>query len=307
MRKLVIYDPLSLRSYWTPHLIGNLTVLILALNLDNVVVELDVEDSRAMLLNGILRRAKNLRTLCIVTTWLNFSILLEDCFFPHLEQIEWFHYRAKNPEDPLLFYNFLSAHSETLRHIALAPVAYIVGNWGYIVDRTVRSWLESDLLPHLETLRLHNWEAFSAPQPVYEVTETQRIETAMTIANFVLRRPSIVDVALTNFPSTVSRHLLDGMQSSRVIKRALFGKEERLLRNSVVPRYPPLSALVNPSTIFGEYERLKIQWAFIRKREYLLEAYHSYHVMFAGMELEDSGFRPYLLPRKRNAKRDYRR
>jgi hypothetical protein len=129
----------------------------------------------------------------------------------------------------------------------------------------------------------------------------------MTIANFVLRRPSIVDVALTNFPSTVSRHLLDGMQSSRVIKRALFGKEERLLRNSVVPRYPPLSALVNPSTIFGEYERLKIQWAFIRKREYLLEAYHSYHVMFAGMELEDSGFRPYLLPRKRNAKRDYRR
>ncbi|CAG7846770.1 SubName: Full=Uncharacterized protein {ECO:0000313/EMBL:CCA74108.1} [Serendipita indica DSM 11827] len=366
---LTIYDPLSLASYWPHSFVGNLTVLILALNLDHVIVELDCGDRRAMQLNSLLRRAKNLRTLGILTTWLNLTVLLEDCYFPHLESIEWFHYRAKNPKDPQTFYDFLRMHSATLRHIALAPVAYILGNWGYMIDADVPHWLaeppydcistdghrEEGFLPHLETLRLHNWLAWSTPQPVYSITSADKIHAALLISNFIIARPSIVDVALTDFPSEIGRMLLEGMHASRQVKRAIVGKEERLLRDRAVPLYPPLSALhhpdwasgtsgsglsnpsaalvelgshalsvLNPSTLLNtlaggagsthgggetlsERARVKAYWAFARKREYLMEAYHSYSIMFDGLALENSAFRPYLLPRRRNAKRDYRR
>jgi hypothetical protein len=374
---LVIYDPLSLRSYWPPSLLSNLTVLIIALNLDSVLLELDVEDSRAMQLNSLLRRAKSLKSLCILTTWINLTVLLEECYFPNLESIEWFHYRAKNPDDPTTFYDFLKLHSDTLKHIALAPVAYIVGNWGYTIASETEldelgaptpHWLSqppSVLLPNLETLRLHNWHAWALPQPVYFVPKAARDSTARMIADFILKRPSIVDVALSDFPEDIARDLTGGMkEEGRVLKRCVVGTEEMRQRDTRVPPYPPFSARhkpthpsehtsppststsstgigsafasgpsgtgasnslvsfnsvalaslnpLNPSSLlFGgtdsDRARAKAIWAFTRKREFLHEAYHSYHLMFQGMELENSGFRPYLLPRRKNAKRDYRR
>ena len=369
---LTIYDPLSLRSYWPPSLLSNLTVLTIALNLDSVLLELDVEDSRAMQFNSLLRRAKSLKSLCILTTWINLTVLLEECYFPYLESIEWFHYRAKNPDDPATFYYFLKQHSATLKHIALAPVAYIVGNWGYTIAAEndvdelgvpIPHWLEQPptiLLPNLETLRLHNWHAWALPQPVYTVPKAAREATARVIAEFILKRPSIVDVALSDFPEDVARELTGGMRDEgRVLKRCVVGTEEMRQRDARVPPYPPFSARHSPihttehsaagpssstsagiglgsgtsgtgttnqllsfnstalaslapsGLLFGgpesERARLKAAWAFTRKREYLHEAYHSYHLMFQGMELENSGFRPYLLPRRKNAKRDYRR
>lgn len=311
LQRLVIHDPLALRSYWTPSLVANLTVMVLGLNLDNVALELDIEDSRSMLFNGILRRAKQLRTLCLLNTWVNLTLLLEDCYFPFLEGIEWFGFRQKCMDDPATFHDFLTLHSNTLHRLALGHVAYCKGNWGHVIPRSRVSggrWLESEtVLPNLETLRLQHWEAYATPQPVYEVTESDRLNTAIMIAQFILHRPSIIDVALTDLPSSVATILLEGMQATRTIKRVMFGKTERVERNARVPRFPPLDAVVTTGTLFSEYERSKAQWAFQRKREYLLEAYESYIVMFQGLELEKSAFRPYLLPRRKNAKRDYRR
>jgi len=371
---LVIYDPLSLLSYWPPSLLSNLTVLIIALNLDSVLLELDLEDSRAMQLNSLLRRAKSLKSLCILTTWINLTVLLEECYFPNLESIEWFHYRAKNPDDPATFYDFLKLHSATLKHVALAPVAYIVGNWGYTIapetdldelGAPIPHWLSqspSTLLPNLETLRLHNWHAWALPQPVFSVPKAARDSTARMIAEFILKRPSIVDIALSDFPEDVAKGLANGIQEDgRILKRYIVGAEETRQKTARVPLYPPAStrpspthanehssipsmstanaglgsafasgtsgngssnppmsfnsiarSSLNPSNLlFGSNDsdraRAKAIWAFTRKREFLDEAYHSYHLMFHGMELERSGFRPYLLPRRKNARRDYRR
>ncbi|KAG8811942.1 hypothetical protein FRC17_002269 [Serendipita sp. 399] len=381
LTSLTIYDPLTLQSYWPRSLVRNLTVITYAVNLDTVTLEVDSRDTRAMQLNGILRRAKNLRTLAILTTWINLSLLLEDCHFPHLESIEWFHYSCKNPLDSRIFYHFLRDHSKTLKHISLAPAAYIVGIWGYTIEPGLPHWLaeqpsspisglaneterngvegQDGFLPHLETLRLHNWLAWATPRPVNAITSAERIHTAHLITTFILARPTITDVAITDFPSEVGRTLIEGMQATRKIRRAIVGREEKLRKNQCVPLYPPLSLLhhhpewsttigvggvgpsaaiaefgsqalsaLNPSALlnnlnlagtggasagsFGSGEmseraRAKAYWAFVRRREYLLEAYYSYTVMFEGMELEQSGFRPYLLPRRRNAKREYQR
>ncbi|KAG8750628.1 hypothetical protein FRC14_000340 [Serendipita sp. 396] len=381
LASLTIYDPLSLRSYWPHSLVTNLTVIIYAVNLDTIVLELDSRDTRAMQLNGILRRARNLRTLAILTTWISLHLLLEDCHFAHLESIEWFHYSCKSVLDARTFYNFLCEHSGTLRHISLAPTAYIVGSWGFTTDPEVPHWLaeppyphtnnttnepdrngtlsKDGFLPNLETLRLHNWLAWSTPQAVNTITNAERIHTAHLISTFILSRPLITDVAITDFPSEIGRALIEGMRETRKVRRAILGREERLRRNHYVPLYPPLSFLhhpsdwnssmgvggvgpsaalaefgsqalsaLNPSTLLNnlnfpgtgntnagntgggemsERARAKAYWAFVRRREYLLEAYYSYSVMFEGMELEQSGFRPYLLPRRRNAKREYQR
>ncbi|PVF99021.1 hypothetical protein CPB86DRAFT_327955 [Serendipita vermifera] len=387
LTRLIIHDPLSLRSYWPHSLISNLTVLVLGLNLDSVIVELDAGDARAMQFNSLLRKAKNLKKLCILTTWMNLTLLLDDVYLPHLESLEWFHYRAKNPLDAQTFHEFLEHHSPTLKHLALAPVAYIVGNWGYTIDNSTPCWLSeppSRLLPNLETFRLHNWLAWAKPQPIDNgsITYGDRLRLAKTIMDFILKRDGIVDVALTEFPSRVAKELIEGLNQrieakrragDNVISRILVGKDEKMEMDSRVPRLIPLTALplslpspsgspvnfeivtgfegdsgtgivanlvhglttgtshalqaLNPASLFhghssnhnshtshdwsvapqseNDKSRAKAYWAFIRKRDFLMEAYHSYHVMFQGMELEGAGFRPYLLPRKRGAKRDY--
>jgi hypothetical protein len=392
LTRLIIHDPLSLRSYWPHSLISNLTVLVLGLNLDSVLVELDPGDSRAMQFNSLLRKAKKLKKLCILTTWMNLTLLLDEVYLPQLESLEWFHYRAKNPMDAQAFYEFLERHSPTLKHLALAPVAYIIGNWGYTIDTQTPSWLSeppTKLLPNLETLRLHNWLAWMWPQPADSDSYTygQRIRLAKTIKDFILKRDGIVDVALTEFPDRIAKELIEGLNQridakrragEHVNSRILVGKEEKMEMDSRVPRLIPLTLALpielpspsasptnfnfasssdgdsgtgivanlvhglatgtshalqalNPASLFhghnsnhnsdhnsdssydwaivpqseNDKSRAKAYWAFIRKRDFLMEAYNSYHVMFQGMELEWAGFRPYLLPRKRGAKRDY--
>lgn len=52
-------------------------------------------------------------------------------------------------------------------------------------------------------------------------------------------------------------------------------------------------------TVPGEWVRQRqAEWQSTRKREYLLEAWQSYEVMFEGLALAESGYRPCLLNEK---------
>ena len=155
------------------------------------------------------------------------------------------------------------------------------------------------MLPNLETLRLQNWSVFSSDHDRWpHIDSTQSRVLAEEICQFVLARPKLVDLTITELPRDLAVRLKAQLTASRKMRRMMVGERRQVDKANHAPtesgneiggggrrwRVPG-----------GMVRRRQAEWLMTRKEEYLREVWQSYDVMFEGLELEESGYRPRLL------------
>lgn len=153
----------------------------------------------------------------------------------------------------------------------------------------------------LETLRLKHWSVFISDHDSWPHTQsTQFRALAEQICRFVEQRPSLVDVTISDLPEDLESRLR-GSLADREMRRLLIGEDLLMSQRKSVALggLPSLSWRGSRWILPGELvRRRQADFLLVRKREYLQEVWQSYEVMFQGLELENSGYRPYLLESK---------
>jgi hypothetical protein len=154
------------------------------------------------------------------------------------------------------------------------------------------------MLPSLETLRLQNWSMFSTDHDRWpHIESSQSRALAEQLCQFVLDRPRLVDLTITELPQDLAMRLKERLSTDRKMKRMMIGES---LRESKMMHVPcqSVSSVRGWRVPGGMVRRRQAEWSLTRKQEYLREAWQSYEVMFEGLELEESGYRPWLLGSK---------
>ena len=156
-------------------------------------------------------------------------------------------------------------------------------------------------LPNLETLRLSNWSIFIPEHDQWPHTESTQFKAcAEQICRFVAARPKLVDVTITDLPIGLESRLRKCL-TDRKMRRLMVGESLANSKSIHVPSptNPFESARSGGWVVPGEWVRQRqVEWLSTRRREYLLEAWQSYEVMFHGLSLAQSGYRPGLLNEK---------
>ena len=125
---------------------------------------------------------------------------------------------------------------------------------------------------------------------------TQFRALAEQICRFVEQRPKLTDITITDLPTDLEAQLRDALvRSRRPIRRLMIGEGLGASLQATVPSEAPIPM---PRGWFlpGEWvRRQRAEFLCARKRQYLMEVWQSYEVMFDGLALEQSGYRPCLL------------
>ncbi|KZV83137.1 hypothetical protein EXIGLDRAFT_728850 [Exidia glandulosa HHB12029] len=197
--------------------------------------------------------------------------------FPALRNLEVYKMALRGIDSEALS-DFIERHSPSLRVLALGIRCDLGSATNPATHLVSRTWLDNpDLLPKLEVLRLENSDFLSSwtepplaagtePPTAAAVTERKR-RIAKHLANFVLARPSITDVTfpdLTEPEAAAVRRAVGGRG------RVLLGVERLVSFETHVPASPPAH------------------------RRFLWSAWVFYELLFKGLILERSGFRPPL-------------
>jgi len=254
--------------------------------------------------NDVLKHCSRLRVLALLNVHFRFEKLFTGCHFPELDSIEWYGYAfstASARKSYNAFAEFIQKHERTLTCIALAPR----------LDQPLRGLTYEGGLPFfepdngclnkLQTLRLKNWSVFVSDHDSWPHTHsTQFRALAEQICRFVEQRPSLVDLTISDLPEDLETRLRESL-AHRQIHRLLIGED--LLagqrRCLALGGMPSLSWRGSRWSLPGELvRRRQTDFLLERKREYLQEVWHSYEVMFEGLALEESGWRPFLLESK---------
>lgn len=109
-----------------------------------------------------------------------------------------------------------------------------------------------------------------------------------------------MDVTISDLPEDLESRLR-GSLADREMRRLLIGEDLLMSQRKSVALggLPSLSWRGSRWILPGELvRRRQADFLLVRKREYLQEVWQSYEVMFQGLELENSGYRPYLLESK---------
>lgn len=155
------------------------------------------------------------------------------------------------------------------------------------------------MLPNLETLRLQNWFMFSSDHDRWpHIESTQSRKLAEELYQFVLDRPKLVDLTITELPQDLATRLKAELGSQRKMKRLMVGDSLHASKSDHVPLESYSSTPRGWSVPGGMVRRRQAEWSLTRKQDYLREAWQSYAVMFEGLELAESGYRPWLLSSK---------
>lgn len=103
-----------------------------------------------------------------------------------------------------------------------------------------------------------------------------------------------MDLTITDMPKDLEVVLRESL-ADRKMRRLMVGAGLLMSRTA----YVPTELYVAPSrgwAVPGEWVRQRqAEWQSARKRDYLLEVWQSYEVMFSGLSLEQSGYRPILV------------
>lgn len=230
--------------------------------------------------NKVLRCASSLRTLCFVETQ-SVPHLVAGCRFPHLEDLEAVGLPMRSANRNRLLDRFIRAHAKTLRVLALQlnPV------------RPGSPFWDSEWLRHpAEFARLHTLRIEGVPRSRAYVwysdgfafaARGEQAENAAAwapVVAFVRACPSVADLALCGLNICDSRALAIHLRAARpAMRRVLLGDE--LLAS--------FHEQVMPNGVQA------IPWKRVVYRfRYALQHWVFYHVLFDGLELSRSGYRP---------------
>ncbi|KZV83560.1 hypothetical protein EXIGLDRAFT_728209 [Exidia glandulosa HHB12029] len=230
--------------------------------------------------NKVLRCATSLRTLCFVETQ-SVPHLIAGCRFPHLEDFEAVGLPMRSANRNRQLDRFLRAHAKTLRIIALQlnPVRptspFWQGEWLQHPDEFVR--LHTLRIEGVPRSRAYTWygDGFTFSR------HTEQAENASAWASvvvFVRACETLTDLALCGLNICDSRALAMHLRATRPsMRRMLLGDE--LLAS--------FSEKVLPNGIQA------IPWKRVIFRfRYALQHWVFYNVLFDGLELSKSGYRP---------------
>ncbi|EJD41847.1 hypothetical protein AURDEDRAFT_115294 [Auricularia subglabra TFB-10046 SS5] len=230
--------------------------------------------------NKALRCATNLRTLCFVETQ-NVPHLVAGCRFAHLEDFEAVGLPVRSANRNKLLSKFIRAHAATLRVIAvqLNPIRPTSPFW-------TAEWLSHpEEFVNLHTLRIeavprtrsHGWYTHGFAFPSRE-EQAANASAWVQLLDFIRRCKHITDLALSGLNLHDSRSLGRHLRNHRPAMRRVMLSDELIagFNEIVVPN-----------------GTMTIPWkkAVFRFR-YALQHWIFYNVLFDGLELANSGYRP---------------
>ena len=329
LRKLYVtgvFPSLRVSQLNYPIWIWNLTTLVIGEQTAGVSVWNDVlrrcTRLRVLALLNVHFRFEKLMAGCLFP-WLE-SIGMYTCYHISMMltgwcELEWYGYAFSSASTRKqyklkAFTDFIQKHQATLKCISLAPRIYQPLRGLTYQDGLPFFEPDSGVCPSaplfviqladrfykhllkLETLRLKNWSVFITDHDSWPHTQsTQFRALAEQICRFVERRPSLVDITITDLPEDLELHLRQVLEK-RDMRRLMVGGNLLASRLTQVPlEVDTVRYLGQRWVLPGEWVRRQ-QTEFMRaqKRDYLLELWQSYEVMFEGLALAESGYRPLL-------------
>lgn len=200
--------------------------------------------------------------------------------FPALKSFQAYKLVIRGPDSQALAL-FFELHSPTLEALAIG-VRCDLGNALQPAAHFIRtSWLtDAHVLAKLRILRVENadflrrWTSPPDGQPAFVTGERAtrlRYEMALKLDEFVRARPELRDVSFYDLPEESHAALLRQEIESRPGGRCLIGDERAMKFAAAVPGKQPRD-----------------------EEAYLWSAWVYYELLFRGLALENSGFRPFM-------------